>query len=399
MSEVINTAPDFDAMSDEELVCWVRSNGTDTVSNWSAKIDKRYSGAIRREGDRMRAAMLYNPEGHRNRYRVFDVSGDECGIRVLPGRRPLNEDTIAQLVASIDRCGLLNPPAVRMVDKMVVNGTEEYNVPVLVYGHHRIEAMRRLGWSWVTCLVLDLHGVDAELSEIAENLHRAELTALQRDEQIARWIELTTVKGELPDLKSKPVQPAQVSGGRGNKGGLSDAARELGIERTDAHRAIKVADLSPEAKAAAVETGLDDNRSALLEAAKEKEPEKQVVSLQNWRQRKGAEVRLAARPAIIAATQGDEKLKKQLAKAKQESEEKEEQRQAQEHRANIAVRQVDSATNRAMYAEADKQRLQAEVDRLTDENKRLEDRYRKLWALVPEDVRDAFLAQVSREAA
>jgi ParB family chromosome partitioning protein len=281
MSEVITTAPDFDAMSDEELVCWVRSNGTDTVSNWTAKIDKRYSGAIRREGDRMRAAMLYSPEGHRNRYRVFDVSDDECGIRVLPGRRPLNEDTIAQLVASIDRCGLLNPPAVRMVDRMVVNGTDEYNVPVLVYGHHRIEAMRRLGWSWVTCLVLDLDDVDAELSEIAENLHRAELTVLQRDEQVARWIELTAVKEDLPDSESKPVQPAQVSGGRGNKGGLSDAARELGIERTDAHRAIKVAALSPEAKAAAVETGLDDNRSALLEAAKEKEPEKQVEVLKD----------------------------------------------------------------------------------------------------------------------
>src|SRR5690606_21347407 len=40
-----------------------------------------------------------------------------------------------------------------------------------------------------------------------------------------------------------------------------------------------------------------------------------------------------------------ERLKKQLIKAKQDAEEKEEQRQAQEHRANIAVKQVDSATN------------------------------------------------------
>lgn len=66
-----------------------------------------------------------------------------------------------------------------------------------------------------------------------------------------------------------------------------------------------------------------------------------------------------------------ERLKKQLAKAKQEAEEKEEQRQAQEHRANIAVRQVDSATNRAMYAEADKQRLADEISALQDEISRL----------------------------
>lgn len=66
-----------------------------------------------------------------------------------------------------------------------------------------------------------------------------------------------------------------------------------------------------------------------------------------------------------------ERLKKQLAKVKQEVEEKEEQRQAQEHRANIAVKQVDSATNRAMYAEADKQRLADEISALQDEISRL----------------------------
>jgi hypothetical protein len=43
--------------------------------------------------------------------------------------------------------------------------------------------------------------------EISENLHRAELTVLERDTQVARWIELR-----------KLLQPATVSGGRGNEG-------------------------------------------------------------------------------------------------------------------------------------------------------------------------------------
>jgi hypothetical protein len=66
-----------------------------------------------------------------------------------------------------------------------------------------------------------------------------------------------------------------------------------------------------------------------------------------------------------------EKLKKQLAGAKEKIEEKEGQRKAQEGRANIAAKQVDDATNRAMFAEADKERLQAEVDRLIEENESL----------------------------
>ena len=105
--------------------------------------------------------------------------------------------------------------------------------------------------------------VDAELWEIAENLHRAELTALERSEQVARWIELTAVKQKL-------AQPEPVSkGGRGNEGGVRAAARDLGIEKEDARRATKVAALSDEAKQAAREAGLDDNRSALLQAARQ----------------------------------------------------------------------------------------------------------------------------------
>ena len=72
--------------------------------------------------------------------------------------------------------------------------------------------------------------------EIAENLHRADLTVLERDEQVARWVEI---------VDEKAGQSAHVSGGRGNVGGLSAASRELGVERTDARRATKVAALTP----------------------------------------------------------------------------------------------------------------------------------------------------------
>jgi hypothetical protein len=69
--------------------------------------------------------------------------------------------------------------------------------------------------------------VDAKLWEIAENLHRAELTQLQRDGQLALWIELT-------NEKNIGANCADIPQGRGRpNGGVNAAARELGVKRTD----------------------------------------------------------------------------------------------------------------------------------------------------------------------
>jgi hypothetical protein len=86
--------------------------------------------------------------------------------------------------------------------------------------------------------------------EISENLDRAELTVQQRHDQIAEWIELNGSK--------KPAQVEPVSkGGRGKVGGVNDAVRELGVERNEARRAVKIAAIEPKAKAAAKVAGLD----------------------------------------------------------------------------------------------------------------------------------------------
>jgi len=67
---------------------------------------------------------------------------------------------------------------------------------------------------------------------------------------IARWIELVEQKRVISQSEKKP------DAGR-PEGGVNAAARELGIQKNDAYRAVSVAGLSDEAKDAARETGLD----------------------------------------------------------------------------------------------------------------------------------------------
>ena len=166
-----------------------------------------------------------------------------------------DEDAVTLLMDSIRKIGLQTPISVRWVGDSLL----------LVAGRHRLEAVRRLGWDMVDCTMLTGTDYEARMWEIAENLHRADLTVLERDEHISEWVRLSDVQSvQLAPIESKRED------GRGHRaeGGINAAARELGIEATAAKRATKVAAITPEAKAAAKETGLDNNQAALLQVAK-----------------------------------------------------------------------------------------------------------------------------------
>lgn len=177
--------------------------------------------------------------------------------------RKVDDTKVAVLAESLSAIGLQQPVSVWF---------DEQDGMHLVAGLHRVRAAEKLGWEQIDAVAVELDDVDRERWEIAENLHRSELTALERDGHIARWIELTDAKriSSQVDTKSWRGRPAS---------GVNAAARDLGIEKKDAHRAVKVASLSDEAKQAAVDAGLDDNRSALLAAAKHPEADKQVTHL------------------------------------------------------------------------------------------------------------------------
>ena len=171
--------------------------------------------------------------------------------------RSLNAAAVAALKNSISKIGLRVPISVHF---------SEERGPVLVTGRHRLQACIELGWKRIPVHQEEGSELDARLWEIAENLHRAELTALEKAGHIAEWIRLVDER----EAVSAQVAPKLSARGRAGEGrpesGVKAAARKLGIERTEAQRAVKIDALTPEAKAEAVSLRLDGNQAALLRA-------------------------------------------------------------------------------------------------------------------------------------
>lgn len=176
--------------------------------------------------------------------------------------RPYNPHEVLALKESIAAIGLQTPLTVIERDGRLV----------LVAGRHRLEALRLLKAEKAPVRIVDFDDAEARLWQISENLHRNELPMLQRAEQIEEWRKLTAEK------RGAQVEPP-LGGAQPHDTGVKATARELGISRPEVQRAAKIAALPAEVKAAAVDHGLDDNASALLEAAKQPTPERQVAAL------------------------------------------------------------------------------------------------------------------------
>lgn len=165
---------------------------------------------------------------------------------------------------------------------------------VLVSGHHRLEACRRTD-NYVAIIVVppELDDDDIRLWEISENLHRAELTVQERSDHTAEWVKIVVEKTAKADKAGQSGQvvrnESKREDGRGHRhaGGIAQAARELPVsgntdeaKRKNVERAVKIASIAPEAKAAAKNAGLDNTQSVLLAVSREPTPEKQVAKIE-----------------------------------------------------------------------------------------------------------------------
>lgn len=104
--------------------------------------------------------------------------------------RPLIAASIDALAESIGNIGLIQPITVVPLTK--VHDGQRVQAFRLVAGHHRVAAMRKIGWAECSARVLpeETTALAAELMEIDENLCRAELSAAQRAKAIKRRREI-----------------------------------------------------------------------------------------------------------------------------------------------------------------------------------------------------------------
>jgi ParB-like nuclease family protein len=175
------------------------------------------------------------------RLEPFNIDRIQVGRRT----RPLNTERLEALVQSISTIGLRSPITVRIVPKMMVDGVEEEDVPMLVAGLHRIEAVKKLGRKSIDCFVEPGSELDAQLWEIDENLCRSELTELERAEHLQN--RKAIYEQMYPEVRQGGL-PGAPGGGKAKPANLAgfaaDTATKTGIsERTvrrDARRASKI---------------------------------------------------------------------------------------------------------------------------------------------------------------
>lgn len=99
--------------------------------------------------------------------------------------RAVNEEMAAALARDMERRGLINP--VTLAGPVARAPGPAYE---LVAGAHRLRAAGMLGWSEIDAMVAPLSGGrDGLLVEIAENLFRNDLSALERALFVAAYRE------------------------------------------------------------------------------------------------------------------------------------------------------------------------------------------------------------------
>jgi ParB-like chromosome segregation protein Spo0J len=180
-------------------------------------------------------------------------------IIVREGRRPLDQLKVAEIAASFKLVGQIAPIGLRRMDNVLYDerSFERIKKLDLVFGEHRLEAAKTLGWKKIDAVEIPnrvlrpkcQQGFDdyAKLVEITENLHRAELTTMQRNEQIAAWVELYNQNkppnsgSERPNSKPGPKPSLAIAA----------LAKMSGLTTKTVQRAIKSTTVSPEVKAAA----------------------------------------------------------------------------------------------------------------------------------------------------
>ena len=220
----------------------------------------------------------------------------------LPRRRQPTDAQIERVRKSLRENGLLSPIGIRSPSGTEIDSHRICSQQVLVYGATRLAAAKLEGWQEIDAQVFRGTAIDFLKAEIAENLHRGELSALEHDEQLAAYENLIHAEARAPDKTDDAIaaHPACIDlsaatrrkkVGHRAKGSTDPrsrrtAAKELGVDEKALRRAAKVATLPAEVKQAVCAVGLDNNQSALLAIAAEPTAETRIAKVYQLAERR-----------------------------------------------------------------------------------------------------------------
>jgi ParB/RepB/Spo0J family partition protein len=164
----------------------------------------------------------------------------------------INDGTVSNLVESFTAVGQIQPISVS-------RDTGQAGKWKLHGGAHRVLAAHKVGWTTIQALVFEREAEDLALIEIAENLHRKDLSIMERARLQNRWLEI---------VRQRDVQVAQPGGRQPNDKGYGKAARLCDGTREEMRRAEAIARIPGELISHILEHKLHNNQRALLEIAK-----------------------------------------------------------------------------------------------------------------------------------
>ena len=148
--------------------------------------------------------------------------------------------------------------AIRLLHPLLVLPPPDGGKYLLLAGHRRLRAARKLGWSEVPVEVVDVDALKAELVTIDENLVRKNLSPIERGRQLARAKEI--YEELYPETRHGGSRRGRSKSHGGNlnqepKAFVERAARITGRSKRSNSRDIKVAECGAPALHAAVEAG------------------------------------------------------------------------------------------------------------------------------------------------
>lgn len=167
-------------------------------------------------------------------------------VFITGSRRLVDDAAVSALAESIKENGLQTPITVRIDPEIPDPETGEVmGAYALITGAHRIAAFRLLGRDRIPAIIRTVDKIDAELLEIAENLHRADLTKEQRDRDIRRYADLLRKRqerlvegGQVAQTEPPVLSDGRKKGPQHEKGVAKKIAEQTGLSKSTVQRAL-----------------------------------------------------------------------------------------------------------------------------------------------------------------